>query len=338
LRGEVQALLDGAGEPPTDPAPTDPAPTDPEPTDPAPTEPAPVLRYAGDSRYATAADIAAETFPGPVEAVFLASGQAFPDALSGGPAAARQDAPVLLVRPDSIPEQTVAALQRLQPRSIYVVGGESAIAPAVLQQAQQYAPVVQRLSGANRYATAVAVSRQFWQSSATVYVASGDTYPDALSGGALAARTSSPILLSGEKRLPAPVAEELSRLAPASVVLLGGPSALDERVLTQVSALVPAAVVQRVAGPDRYATSAAIAQRGWPGETTRTYVAAGANFPDALSGVPAAARSGAPLVLSRRGCLPRPVQEQLTRLSSEETVLLGGADVLAAGALTRTCR
>ncbi|MFP5335824.1 MAG: cell wall-binding repeat-containing protein, partial [Actinomycetes bacterium] len=190
MRAEVQAVLDAAGPAPSDPEPTtEPTPTtEPEPTpspEPEP-EPEPVLRYSGESRYTTAAAIAQESFPGPVDSVFLASGTTYPDALSGGPAAARNGSPVLLTRPGALPAETAAELDRLQPRVVYVLGGPGAVSDEVLAQAQQHAPTVTRLAGSNRYVTGTAISRQFWSQAGTVYLASGETYPDALSGGALA--------------------------------------------------------------------------------------------------------------------------------------------------------
>ena len=346
MREEVQAVLDAAGpaptptEPtPTEPTPTEP-PTDPEPTVPPPSDeprPEPLLRYSGDSRYATAASIAEESFPNPVSEVFLASGAAFPDALSGGPAAALRGAPVLLTRPHDLPAETAAQLDRLRPQVVHVLGGEGAVSAAVLQQVQQHAPSVQRLAGGNRYATGVAIAQQFWTQAGTVYLASGDTYPDALSGGALAAQSGSPILLSAGNSLPSVVAQELTRLNPGSVVLLGGPGALGDQVAAEVSALLPGAAVERLGGATRFATSAAIAQRGWSVGVDRAYLAAGSDFPDALAGVPAAASGRAPLLLTRRACVPPVVQSQLKRLSPEQTVLLGGEAVLTERAATHAC-
>jgi hypothetical protein len=185
LRAEVQAILDAAGPAPADPEPTPtptPTPTpSPSPT-PTPTEPEPepVLRYSGESRYSTAASIAQESFPGPIDSVFLASGSTYPDALTGGPAAARNGAPVLLTRPGDLPSETAAELDRLQPRVVYVLGGPAAVSDAVLAQVRQHAPTVTRLAGGSRYATGTAISRQFWTQAGTVYVASGQTYPAAI--------------------------------------------------------------------------------------------------------------------------------------------------------------
>ena len=244
---------------------------------------------------------------------------------------------MLLVRPGEIPADTAAELNRLQPGTIYILGGEGAVSADVFAQARSYAPTVTRLSGGNRYSTGAAIVRHFWSGAGTVYVASGESYPDALSGGALAAQGSAPILLSASDRLPQALVDALTRLQPSTVVLLGGTGALSERVAAQVSEVLPGATTQRLAGADRFATSAAIAQYGWATTGGRAYLAAGGNFPDALAGVPAAAGSGAPLLLARQSCLPAPVHDQLVRLAPEQQILLGGSGVLSEGALSHTC-
>jgi putative cell wall-binding protein len=108
-------------------------------------------------------------------------------------------------------------------------------------------------------------------------------------------------------------------------------------VRQQVSQAVPGATVQRIAGTDRYATSAAIAGAGWSGSTW-AYFAAGTDFPDALAGVAAAAVRGAPLLLTRRGCMPAPIAETVAELDPDDTVLLGGSSALSDSAATRHCR
>jgi putative cell wall-binding protein len=313
LRSDVQAVLDSAGDT------------------------GPVLsRMSGQDRYATAAAISKASFTSPVNAVFLASGEAFPDALSAGPAAAGQGAPILLTPPDALPEATITELKRLAPSRIYVLGGEFSVSAAVATQAAQYAGSVVRLAGRDRYLTGVRIVKAFWPASDVVYLASGENYPDALSGGALAAHQSAPILLSPSDSLPASVLSELQTLHPSRVVLLGGPMSLQETIATEVSQALPAASVTRLSGPDRYATSAVIAASGWNTSAT-AYFAAGMNFPDALAGVPAAASDGAPLLLSRRGCLPAPVFDETTALAPTTKVLLGGQVSLSGAVTSNRC-
>ncbi len=312
LRDDVQRVMDEAGAPD-------------------------VRRVAGADRYATAASVARSAFSGPGGAVFLASGEGFPDALSGGPAAAKVSAPVLLSRRDDLPSDTATALDELDTAHIVILGGRASVSSAVESEVGRYATEVTRISGKNRFATAVAVSKAVWQSgSGVVYVASGESFPDALSGGALAAHEGAPILLSRTDELPGVVSSEISRLQPSRVVLLGGEAALSEEVAMQIQAASPGVTVDRLAGADRYETSAAVARAGW-GSSTRGYFAAGSDFPDALAGVPAAAKSGAPLLLTRRGCLPPTVADAADLLGIHERVLIGGTSVLAKSAATKRC-
>ena len=334
LRSRVRKMIADAPPPSATPSASTSPSVSPSPT---PTEPPPpsVSRVAADDRYATAAAIAKDTFTGPVAAVFLASGENFPDALSAGPAAGRRG-PVLLTRGSALPDQTAAALKPLMPSTIYVLGGENAVSASVAQQAASYAPVV-RLAGYTRYGTGKLISKQFWpEHSATVYLASGLAYPDALSGGVLAARDNAPVLLSATNRIPTPTRKTLTRLAPTRVVMLGGTVALTDAVAAQVRQLLPNAAVSRIAGANRYETSALVAQSGWS-TASLGYFASALNFPDALSGVPAATVKGGPLLLARPRCLPAPVYGEVQSLGMQDRILLGGALSLRDGAATRQC-
>jgi hypothetical protein len=89
-----------------------------------------VDRRAGADRYATAAAISAASFAPGVPVVFIATGQSYPDALAGGPAAAKEGGPLLLVR-SFIPLATANELQRLGPARIVVLGGAGVVSAAV---------------------------------------------------------------------------------------------------------------------------------------------------------------------------------------------------------------
>lgn len=90
--------------------------------------------------------------------VFVASGQNYPDALSGGPAASALGAPVLLVKGNQVPPSVDAEIRRLKPTKIVILGGESVILPGVASYLATIAPV-QRIAGADRYETSALISR-----------------------------------------------------------------------------------------------------------------------------------------------------------------------------------
>ncbi|NYD70631.1 cell wall-binding repeat-containing protein [Herbiconiux flava] len=194
-----------------------------------------VSRIGGADRFVVSAAISAATFDPYPSIVYLASGATFPDALSGSAAAGRAQAPVLLVQKDGIPDAIAKELARLQPTEIVVLGGPDAIAEPVYDEAAQLAPT-SRISGADRFAVSADISAQrFHDGTFTAYVASGENFPDALSGSAVAIKEGSPVLLVTRDAVPAVVEAELRRLRPYRIVVLGGPAAVSTKVEQQLA-------------------------------------------------------------------------------------------------------
>ena len=94
------------------------------------------------------------------QVVYIATGENFPDALGAAATAALDLGPVLLVQQNSVPAPTLAELNRLQPPKIVIVGGPAVISDGVKGQLEGlgWGPVVTRIAGANRYATAADLS------------------------------------------------------------------------------------------------------------------------------------------------------------------------------------
>ena len=196
-------------------------------------------RVAGADRYATAAQISTTWYAPGVQAAFVAVGTNFADALSGAPAAALRDSPLLLVRSTNIPAPTAAELDRLNPQRIYVLGGTAVVNGAVASALAAYTSgPVTRLAGADRYATAEAIIRTFWTKSVRAYVASGANFPDALAGGAVAGRDGVPMLLSAKSFVPLHTGQQALRLSPRQLTMLGGTVALDGAVEARLRRLL----------------------------------------------------------------------------------------------------
>ena len=200
-----------------------------------------VTRVAGQNRYETAAAVSASVFSPGAPVVYVATGATFPDALAAGSVAAKAKAPILLVGSNAVPAATATELTRLDPDTIIIMGGSSAVSNVVLQQLEMYAGSVRRISGADRYATAVNLSASTFaaNSVSTVYLATGSAFPDGLSVGPVAGAKGAPLLLVPSSSLPDSVAAELKRLDPSQVVIIGGPSAVNETVRAEVRALWP---------------------------------------------------------------------------------------------------
>jgi putative cell wall-binding protein len=190
-----------------------------------------VERLAGADRYATAAAVSSSAFPSGTDVAFVATGTAFPDGLAAVPAAVEAGAPLLLVRPDGVPAPTAAELQRLGTRRIVVVGGPSAVPESVVTALRTFAPDgVQRLAGADRYATAAVISASYASPGDPVFLATGTAFPDALAGGPAAAARGASLLLTKRGVLQEPTGVELGRVRPATITVLGGLIAVADEV------------------------------------------------------------------------------------------------------------
>lgn len=274
-----------------------------------------VDRLYGANRYATAAAISSEFFSPGVDAVYIATGTNFPDALAVGPVAGARNAPVLLVN-SGIPAHTRNELIRLQPSEIIVIGGPSVISESVVARLESLgiAPVV-RISGFNRYATAVEVSRShFTAGAAVVYLTTGGSFPDALAAGGAASVAGGPLLLTETQALPGVVASEIVRLAPERVVIVGGEGAVHPAVANALAQL-GVAEVTRISGNNRYSTSAAVSASVFEPGAEVVFLATGEKYPDALAGIAAAGAMGAPVLLVPPGELPSSISDELVRLA-----------------------
>ncbi len=283
-------------------------------------------RIAGENRYHTATELSASHFGSNVPVVYFATGKAFPDALAGVPAAAADNAPILLVRDGKLPAETIAELERLNPQKIVILGGEAAVSKTTEAKLAEYTTgPVERLAGRKRYETAAKISEAtFGPDVSTIYVATGQNFPDALAGGAASARAGAPTLLVRSDKIPDPTRAELERLDPDKILVLGGAEAVTEDVEDELAQFTDGEVV-RLAGEDRYETAIAISNYHQSDEVGKLYMAVGNNFPDALTGGVVAGLNTTPLLLARgEGELKQPLTTELQRLSPSQVHLLGG--------------
>lgn len=288
-------------------------------------------RHHGVDRYATAASVATELHPDGASTVFIATGESHPDALAAGVAAAHADAPVLLVRRHAVPPPTLAALATLGPDRIVVVGGEVAVSDVVVSELRSATgATVVRIAGVDRYATAALVALDsFPEGADTVYLATGRSFPDALTGGAAAVAAGGVVLLTARGALPEPTSAALEALGPKRVVVVGGEQAVSTAVELAVRDLLGSEVdVVRVAGDDRFSTAAALAADAVGGTVIAV---SGLAFPDALVATTLAARHGAPVLLLG-GDVPAATSERMSMIGPEHLIVVGGYEAVDAQA------
>lgn len=290
-----------------------------------------VTRVSGANRFATAAAVSRSAYPSGATDVVIATGADFPDALAGSAVAGMRGMPILLAQANSLPSETRAELDRLNPQRIWVLGGTGVIGEAVRKAASAYASSGQatRVSGSDRFATAAAISKRWYAPGAqAAFVAVGTDFADALAGAPAAAFRDSPLLLVAGGKIPASTAAELRRLRPQRIYVLGGTGVISPAVASQLDAYTSGPVT-RLAGANRFATAEAISRTFWQKVPT-AYVASGVDFPDALAGSAVAGSRGLPMLLAAPGSVSLFTGQDLLRLSPTRAVVLGGTGALSA--------
>ncbi len=287
-----------------------------------------IMRMAGKDRYLTAVDISAKTFAdGSCDTVVLATGRDFADALTASGLAGAYEAPVLLTPPDMLPDEVFAEILRLGARNVVIVGGVSAVGKPVTDQLDLYRMSWTRISGSDRFSTAAAVA----EATAAQMIAAGrpwngvafvvryDGFADALAVAPLAYAQGMPILLTrSEPALSFETRTALTAISAEEVLIAGGPAAVADHIMLELRGVGGIKRVDRIHGPTRYETAAAVAGYGlkfhWVG-TDVVGVATGLDFADALSGGAAAGARGGVLLLTTTHRLPAPSETFLTAKS-----------------------
>jgi putative cell wall-binding protein len=194
---------------------------------------------------------------------------------------------------------------------------------------------VSRIAGANRFETAVEISRYIatdGEPAPVVYITNAFNFPDALAAGPAAIRRGGVILSTDPAVLPDVVAQRLQELNPVRVVILGDGNSVSAAVESTIRSVVPAAEVARLGAGDRYSTAELIVRDAFATTgATLALIATGRNYPDALAAGPAAGLHDVPVVLvDGRGALDDRTRTLLQDLGVTEAVIIGGTPSVGA--------
>jgi surface protein len=238
-----------------------------------------------------------------------------------------------------------------------LVAGSVWVAPVGVSEVSA-ATSASRVSGTDRYETAVAVARQIGGGSLTgldrLIVVTGETFPDGLAASGLAGYLDrcengvgfcgkTAILLTRSAELPEAVEDAIraSGLAGSRVLVLGGRTAVSNGVLAAIGRATGwngtgTNPVTRIAGANRFETAAAVVEHvrteaggELPGSYRTVLVANAEQFPDALAGGALAYRSGHLMLFSRPPAAPGVTRKSITALEANCAILLGGVAALS---------
>ncbi len=295
-------------------------------------------RIAGETGFQTARAIADAYCQGEkVDTVILASGLTFPDALSASPLSKKLNAPILLVAKTPNEAGSKEAIDFISQNlstngTIYILGGTGIISSEFENLFNSMGiNTIKRLGGQDLYSTNMLIVDEIKASSATsLIIASGTSFPDALSVSGIAGYQGYPILLTEKNNLPDGAKNYISQQHPDHIYVMGGTGVIAPNVVSTLEGIAPQTPITRISGNTLYDTSSEIG-RAFSPSPANIYIANGANFSDALAGSSLASLDGSPIILVDHlaPSLPENTVNYLKSLPSIPSIhILGGSFVV----------
>lgn len=192
-------------------------------------------RIYGSDRASTSVEVAKKI--NGFSDIVVATGDNYPDALSIAPVAAKKGMPIILVSKNNIAPSVDSFMKSRNLETAFIIGGAGVISDNVMSRFI----TAQRVWGNDRYETNINIINRFSTDIdfTEVFIATGEDFPDALAGSALAAKTSSAIVLT--PKVPGTASKRLvaALLAPGSTTerldILGGEGVVPQDTIQKLS-------------------------------------------------------------------------------------------------------
>ncbi|WPC44509.1 alpha/beta fold hydrolase [Clostridium sp. JS66] len=193
-----------------------------------------IIRLGGNDRYETNIKIVNQSNVKEGTPIVIANGDNFPDALSISSIAAYKGYPVFITPFNNLPGKTEEKIKEIKPSKIYVIGGSSSISSGVEDKLKQISKDVVRIQGKDRYETSMNICKYFDENLDNVVIASGEAFPDALSGTALSAKFKAPIVITDGNNINT-VKEYIENRKFKKIIILGGEGVVSKNVESVLS-------------------------------------------------------------------------------------------------------
>lgn len=283
----------------------------------------PSTRIAGRNRQLTAVEVSKTLFE-KADTVILTSSDKMVDSLAASPKGIAINAPTLFVEKDSIMDEVLQEIKRLNPTQIIIAGGKTVISEKVEDQIKQLGIKQQRIAGADRFETAVKLGEEIRCNSSNktdVILVNGYNSIDALTAGSLASKLNIPILLTQTDQLNEITEKAIKDWGIEKVTIIGGTTQVSEGIeeKLQNSGLK----VDRLAGRTRVDTALEVAKV--VNKTADKVIFANKTaYPDALIAPYLSKTEQAPIILIDKDEASVSVKQYLRDNKIEESIILGG--------------
>ena len=249
-----------------------------------------VERYSGINRYETAAKVCDAGWDSSDYAVIV-NGENYPDALAAAPLAAKYDAPILLTGADTLNAYTSSEISRLNVKNVFIVGGKGVVSQSVEDSLKSKDIKVTRLSGDDRYETALAVAKKVGKSKEVILV-NGNDFRDGMTIASIAALKEIPIILTDGAYMPADVKKYLNNTSKMDqVYVVGDANTISDEAISSLFN------VKRIGTGNAYGKNVSVIE-AFAGEidTSTLYIASAKDFPDSLGASALAYKTSSPVL------------------------------------------
>ena len=306
----------------------------------------PTVRISGYDRYETAAQCVYQTkFNSGANNAILTSGTNWTGALVSVPLAKKLGAPILLTGKDTLNYSAEQALQQLNAKNVYIIGGKGTVSKSIEAKLngsengdEWWLPSynVERIAGKNSFGHAVEVAKRLQElkkaKPRSVFIVSVSSFADTLSACTVAAIKESPILFVDKSGKLDDITKDYLKSCNKSIsvaYVIGGPNAIAEKVVSELKPYIAqpkdskTKTVIRLSGADRYETCVKVNRAFAKRFGNDICIATGKNFPDAIAGGAVAAALKAPMFLVG-GKLTAQQKSYLKNRKTDKYYIFGG--------------
>lgn len=195
-----------------------------------------VTRLYGANRFETAIAIGNEVMKNNnTKTAVLATASNYPDALAISPYASMNKYPILFTNLNTLDAKTKNFLTTYGINNVIIPGSPGVVSNNVVAELTSIGIISTRVSGPNRYDTALAIVSKYEASFTNdLCIATGTNFPDALAGGVLAAKKQVPLLLVGKDAVQANVLTYIKNKGDINIFVLGSPGVVSSDVINQI--------------------------------------------------------------------------------------------------------
>ncbi|MBC2576643.1 cell wall-binding repeat-containing protein [Peptostreptococcus canis] len=288
------------------------------------------IRINGSNRVKTAIEVSKKIYPKGSENIILANMEKYSDVLTASPFANQVKAPILFTNNKVLNNDTKEEIKRLGAKSVYIIGGNQSVSESTEAELKKDGINVTRVSGIDRYETArkIAIKVREKGNKDTLEIASGESFPDALSMSSLAIKENAPILLSKNNELPNITKKSISDWNIKNVNIAGSNKTISNKVESEIKNNSKNSInIKRYGGKDRYETSVIISKAAFQKSDKAVYTS-GENFADALVSGSFAAHKSAPVLLVKKEMVPFTVKEYTEKMKVKDVFIIGGKSMI----------